>query len=117
MKNRKHARSLLKLKKEGFPSPWRGIIGFSGGHIYRWTVLIILIYALYDTERNTDLWGGLMLGVGVMIGVLLRDFVLFAMVKRRWPLSSYFTNWELVAQVAEVDMEPSSPPPFPESNQ
>ncbi|MFH1496511.1 MAG: hypothetical protein ABII82_01680 [Verrucomicrobiota bacterium] len=106
------AKSLLRIRDNGFPSPLTSLIGRKPVHLLRYLVfcglVLFLVMRWSDFEARAFLLGLL----GFFVGGIFKEMAFMNKIRANWVFSRKVTNWELVERLAEGT--PLPPPPLPE---
>ncbi len=79
--------------------------GYSYGQFYRWMLpAYIGLFAVMGAGIAWFVWSEMPLGaalmIGMLIGVVLRDFGYTRVQKRVWPITERITDWDEVERLA-----------------
>lgn len=106
----KLAKSLLRIRDNGFPSPLTSLFGRKPVHLLRYLgfgALVYLLVALWaDLESRAFLLGL----VGFLVGAIFKEMVLMKAIRDKWWFTRKVTNWAVVEQLAEGASQPPSLP-------
>jgi hypothetical protein len=64
-------------------------------------MVLLAVMATYTTERVLRIMG--LIGVGMYIGMFLRDFGWFRNIKASWPFTEKIIDWQKVEAIAKGD--------------
>ncbi len=107
------AKSLLRIRDNGFPSPLTSLFGRKPVHLLRYLVfggLVCLLAELWsDVESRAFLLGLL----GFFVGAIFKEMTFVNKIRANWGFTRKVTNWELVERLAEGT--PLPPPPLPDA--
>ena len=116
-KEKKLALELLRVRRDGFPSPLVSIFGKKKVHLLRYAVFGGLAYMLWSAWADVELRGFLFLAVGIMIGGILKEMAFFKKIGDAWPFTEKVTDWSIVSNLAgEQEEEANSAPAAPPSS-
>jgi hypothetical protein len=99
-KEKRLAQHLLRLRREGYPSPFVSIIGFKFVHLIRYAGLGLLTYLLMTGWSDVETRGYLLLILGFVLGAIIKEMAFYQKIGSNWPFSQKITNWKIVAQLA-----------------
>ena len=118
-KEKKLAQDLLKVRREGFPSPLISILGKKKVHLLRYAVIGGLIFMLWTNWGDAILRGFLLFGLGIVAGGILNEMGFLKRIGSNWSFTDKVTNWSLVSQLAGEPVDADNPvnPPENSTNQ
>lgn len=99
-KEKRLAQNLLRLRREGYPSPFVSIVGFKIVHLIRYAVLGLLAYLLMTGWSEVEMRGYLLLILGFVLGAIIKEMAFYQKIGSNWWFSQKITNWKVVAQLA-----------------
>lgn len=99
-KEKRLAQHLLRLRREGYPSPFVSIVGFKIVHLIRYAVLGLLAYLLMTGWSDVEMRGYLLLILGFVLGAIIKEMAFYQKIGSNWWFSHKITNWKVVAQLA-----------------
>lgn len=99
-KEKRLAQHLLRMRREGYPSPFVSIIGFKIVHLIRYAGLGLLTYLLVAGWSDVETRGYLLLILGFVLGAITKEMAFYQKIGSNWWFSEKITNWKVVAQLA-----------------
>ena len=114
-KDKKLAQDLLRLRREGFPSPLVSILGKKKVHILRYAVIGGFIFMLWTDWGDVGLRGFLLFGLGLVVGGILNEMGFLKRIGSNWTFTEKVTNWNIVSQLAGEPADADNPDNPPEN--
>ena len=112
-KEKRLAQHLLRLRREGYPSPFVSIVGFKIVHLIRYAGLGLLTYLLVTGWSDVETRGYLLLILGFVLGAIIKEMAFYQKIGSNWWFSEKITNWKIVAQLAgEEDVSDAEASPI-----
>jgi hypothetical protein len=99
-KEKRLAQHLLRLRREGYPSPFVSIVGFKIVHLIRYAGLGLLTYLLMTGWSDVETRGYLLLILGFVLGAIIKEMAFYQKIGSNWWFSEKITNWKVVAELA-----------------
>ncbi|MEM9081190.1 MAG: hypothetical protein AAGC74_10915 [Verrucomicrobiota bacterium] len=111
MKSDEHlAKSLLKIREDGFPPPWSSITGKSRVHLLRYLVVATYTWFLIKFWNDLELRAIMLFGFGFLLGAFITEIKFLWRIGSAWKFTEKITDWPLVAQIANHREESPSEP-------
>lgn len=116
--HKKLARDLLRVRREGFPSPLVSLFGKKKVHLLRYVLFGGLAFMLWDAWDDLEVRGILLLAAGVVVGGILKEMAFLKKIGDNWPFTETVTDWSIVSRLAgeqeeadEADRAPAASSP------
>lgn len=103
------AEELLRMRRDGFPSPLISVFGKKRVHLLRYAVIVCFSYMLWTNWHDLELRGFLLLGVGIVAGGNLKEMAFLKKIGNNWSFTERVTNWPIVTELAGKKGEVANP--------
>jgi len=115
-REKKLALDLLRIRRDGFPSPLVSILGKRKVHLLRYAVIGGLIFMLTANWNDNELRGFLLLGLGIVIGGTMKEMAFLKKIGDTWPFTEKVTDWTTVSKLAGEQDGAGQPDNHPEKS-